>query len=99
MILEVYRGVGDRAGTPIIDPLLSDSVLQVRGRAEMNAHAHQLNQVDVDVVPRVGVRLGQLLSMQDVTSSVPVVAKIVGMSIRISRGNGIDMRLSVEQPV
>jgi len=34
MDVEVYRGPGDRAGQPIVAPLLSDDMLIVRGRAE-----------------------------------------------------------------
>lgn len=97
MIIEVYRGDGLRDGPPIIEPLLSDDALIHRGRAEMDAHAHAMNRVDLSVVFRPGFRLGQLIEATDPTSAHAYRAKVTGIQIRVTQA-AIDTRLNLEQP-
>jgi len=104
VIVEVYRGAGDRIGDPITVPLLSDAVLVTRGRAEMDAHAHQAMLVTLDIVPRPGVRLGQIIEAIDPTSATALRGKVTGVKIKVaSGGDGIGPRfdhvLTVEVPV
>ncbi|MFN3980156.1 MAG: hypothetical protein ACK4SA_07225 [Caldilinea sp.] len=97
MIIEVYRGDGQREGQPIIEPLLSDDALIHRGRAEMNAHAHAMNRVDLSVVFRPGFRLGQLVEVSDPSSARAYRAKVTGIQIRVTQA-AIETRVNLEQP-
>lgn len=97
MILEVYRGDGQREGTPIVELLLSDEALLQRGVAEMDAHAHAFNQVEMEVVFRPGFRLGQIVEATDPSTALPYRAKITGIQIKVSEA-AIETRLNLEQP-
>lgn len=97
MIIEVYRGLGSRPGTPIIEPLLSDDALIQRGIAEMDANAHAFNRVDLAVVFRPELRLGQIIEASDPSSATPYRAKITGISINVSEAL-IETNLTLEQP-
>jgi hypothetical protein len=97
MIIEVYRGQGTRQGTPIIEPLLSDDALIQRGIAEMDANAHAFNRVDMAVVFRPGLRLGQMIEANDPSSATPYRAKITGIGISVSEAL-IETNLTLEQP-
>jgi len=97
VIIEVYRGDGQREGSPITEPLLSDEALIQRGIAEMDAYAQPLNQVELSVVFRPGLRLGQLVEVSDPSLVAPYRAKIIGIQITVT-GDDIDTRLTLEQP-
>jgi hypothetical protein len=97
MIIEVYRGQGLRPGTPIIEPLMSDDALIQRGIAEMDVNAHAFNRVDLAVVFRPGLRLGQIIEASDPSSTTPYRAKITGISITVSEAL-IETNLTLEQP-
>lgn len=98
MIIECYRGAGDRTGHTINAPLLADDALIHRGRADMDANAHELNRVDLSIVFRAGVRLGQLIEANDPATGLPWRGKVVGMQISI-RQSEIEQTLNVEVPV
>lgn len=97
MIIEVYRGLGAREGTPVIEPLLSDDALIHRGTAEMDANAHAFNRVEMDVVFQPGFRLGDLVEATDPSTASPYRAKVTGIQITVSEA-AIEMRLNLEQP-
>jgi len=96
-VIEVYRGDGLREGAPIVEPLLSDEALIQRGIAEMDAHAHACNRVEMAVVFRPGFRLGQIVEASDPSTASPYRAKVTGIAIRVAEGV-IDTRLDLEQP-
>lgn len=97
MILEVYRGDGLRPGQPIVEPLLSDDALIHRGRAEMEAHAEPVDAVDITILPRPGLRLGQRVSYLDAASGRLVDARITGIELHAD-GDTLLTRLSLEKP-
>lgn len=97
MNIEVYRGDGLLPAPAIIEPLLSDDALLQRGIAEMDSHAHAFNRIELAVVFRPGLRLGQLIEASDPAAQRPCRAKITGISIDISAAS-IDTRLTLEQP-
>ncbi len=97
MIIEVYRDDGLHEGAPIVEPLLSDEALLQRGVAEMDAHAHACNRVDLEVVFRPGFRLGQLVEVSDPSCARPYRAKVIGIQITVSVAS-IETRLNLEQP-
>ena len=97
MIIEVYRGDGQRGGQPIVEPLLADDALIARGTAEMDANAHAFNQIDMAVVFRPGFRLGQIIEATDPSTARPYRAKVTGIQITISEA-AIDASLTLEQP-
>lgn len=95
--IEVYRGDGLRIGAPIGESMLSDGVLLDRGRAEMDANAHPLNQVSADVVFAPGLRLGQLVEALDPSTAMAMRAKITGVSITVTLAD-ISQQITLEQP-
>lgn len=95
MIIECYRGAGDKPAAHIDAPMLSDTALIHRGRAEMDARAHAINSVDLDIVWRTGLRLGALLDTTDPASNTPLRGKVTGISLKISEAN-ITTQLNVE---
>lgn len=97
MIIEVYRGDGARLGVPIVEPLLSDDALIHRGRAEMDANAHQMTRVELDIAFRPGLRLGQIVSVVSPASGGAFRGKIIGIQITSSHGQ-ITQRITVERP-
>jgi hypothetical protein len=97
VIIETYRGAGDRSGEPITEPLLADDALIHRGRAEMDAHAHQVTETTLDIVFRPGLRLGQLIEAADPAAAAPYRAKIAGVSITV-RPASIETGIEVERP-
>ena len=97
MIIEVYRGDGQRSGQPIVEPLLTDDALIARGTAEMDANGHAFNQIDMAVVFRPGFRLGQIIEATDPSTARPYRAKVTGIQITISEA-AIDVSLTLEQP-
>ncbi len=97
MILSVYRGDGLREGMPLVEPLLSDEALLQRGIAEMDAHAHAFNQIEMEVVFRPGFRLGQIVEATDPSTARAYRAKITGIQISVTEA-AIDTRINLEQP-
>jgi hypothetical protein len=97
LIIEVYRGDGLREGPPITEPLLADDALIHRGRAEMDANAHAINRVEMAVVFRPGLRLGQVIEAADPSNASPYRAKVTGIQITVSEA-AIDTRINLEQP-
>jgi hypothetical protein len=97
VIIEVYRSEGTRDGAPVVEPLLSDDALIHRGVAEMDANAHAFNQIEMAVVFRPGVRLGQIVEATDPSTASPYRAKVTGIQITVTEA-AIDMQLNLEQP-
>lgn len=97
MIIEAYRGNGLREGAPIVEPLLSDDVLLHRGVAEMDANATAFNRVEMAVVFRPGLRLGQIVEATDPSTASPYRAKLTGIQITVSEA-AIDTKINLEQP-
>lgn len=97
MIIEVYRGDGQRIGQPTVEPLLSDDALIHRGTAEMDANAHAFNQAEMAVVFRPGFRLGQIVEATDPSTARPYRAKLTGIQITVSEA-AIETHLTLEQP-
>lgn len=95
MAIEVYRGAGDHNGQPITAPLLSDDMLIVRGRAEMNAHAHRFVEHSGELMFRPGMRLGQLVQLPDPTTTNAVIAKVTGIVMSIALTDGPEPQLDM----
>jgi hypothetical protein len=95
---EFYRGAGDRIGTPIVEPMLNIIGIIYRGRAEMDAHAQRVQRIDADVVYRPGLRLGQLVALDDPIGAAPRRAKTTGIALSFADGR-IDCSLTLEEPM
>lgn len=95
--IEVYRGAGDQPGAPIIEPLLSDAALAIRGRAEMDQHGQQSQRADLEILFRAGLQPGLLLELDDMARETPMRAKVTGVSVRLDAGR-IDCTLTTEEP-
>jgi len=98
MMITAYRGDGLRvAPEPITSALLSDAALIPRARAELDANAHALIELDLAIVPRVGLSLGQLIATTNPATMGAQIGKITGISIDISQAS-IATTLTVECP-
>lgn len=95
--IEVYRGDGSRRGTDINESLLADVVLTQRGIAEMDAHAHQFNEVTLEIVFDPTVKLGQLIQCSDPSSAKLYRGKVTGISITAALPDVV-MVVDIERP-
>ena len=81
----VIRGAGDRKGEDIISPLLwTIEAKLARGTAEMGAHAEPMQSVSLTIVYRPGLRLGQLVEVNDSIQGASWRGKITGISHKMS---------------
>jgi len=97
----VYRGAGDRDGGEISAPLLGDSLLAAmsRGRAELDASAHQRQQTTLELVePRLDLVLGQLIAVSDPAQGERWIGKIVGIAHSPLAGES-PTTITVERPI
>jgi hypothetical protein len=91
------RGNGDKIGDDIIETLLSDNMLIVRGTAELNAHASLFNNITINAIYRAGIKLGDLILLQNVFFE-DCIAKITGITINIDEDGAITHTLELEKP-
>jgi len=85
--IEVYRGAGDRPGDDVADPLIGSLPCALaRGRAEMDAHAHQRTRVDATAVLLPGARPGLLARM--LAPDGGWAGKLVSVQHRLTVGDG-----------
>lgn len=98
MRIEVYRGAGDAVGDDVTEPMLGTlPALLERGRNELDELAHQKNSVDLDIVPKSGIRLGQLAKVAD-NISAGWIGKVTGIGISYSDAK-LSMRINAERPL
>lgn len=100
MIIEVYRGAGDRPGAEIRDELLGRSrqAALARGRGELDAHAHGWISTTLDLVePRLDLRLGDLIEVADPVQGVAWRGKITGIRHTCQSGSA-PTTLTLERP-
>lgn len=86
MPIELFRYDGLKVSEPVIEPLLSESSLLERGIYELNKSAQGSTNITASISYRGGLKLGQLVSLPDLTNSVPIKAKIIGIAITFSNG-------------
>lgn len=97
--IEVYRGAGDRPGDEIREALLNHSraAAVARGRAELDAHAHQRLSTTLNLVaPRLELMLGNLIEVNDAAQGTPWRGKIVGIKHSCAAGE-VPTVLTVER--
>lgn len=91
----VQRYAGDRDGGVITDGLLStDEAKVARGRSEMDANAQPMQEHNMEVVHRPGIRPGQLAEVQDQDQGETYRAKVT--SVRYHFVGGDDPSISIE---
>lgn len=77
----VIRGAGDRKGSDITEPLLySLEAKLARGTAEMDEHSEEQQVVDLTITYRPGVRMGQLVEVNDSIQGATWRGKITGIA-------------------
>lgn len=77
----VRRGNGLYPGDDIIDPLVVElSVGLARGRNELDDRAHALQDVEVTIPFRVGLRLGQVVKVIETVFGTTWYGKITGLT-------------------
>jgi hypothetical protein len=95
----VARYTGDRQGEDIVDRLLSSVDAQLsRGRAELDANATLQQTVDLTIVYRQGLELGQLVEVHDALQGRSYRGKITGISHRIDGGQVVTV-LNILKPL
>jgi hypothetical protein len=97
----VLRAPGDKQGGQVIDPLLTqlEAALE-RGRNELDEHATLQQQVQLKVVFRPGLRLGQLCEVIDSLQGATWYGKIIGISHQISPAPArVETVLDILRPV
>lgn len=84
----VLRGAGDKRGDDIVDPLLSQPVAAVeRGRNELDARAQPMQPIQLKIVFRTGLALGQLVEVVDAMQGAVWRGKVAGISHRVEGGD------------
>lgn len=92
----VQRGVGDRQGADIVDPLITAiDVALSRGRAEIDMNEN-LQDVSLTTVYRSGVRTGMLAEVHDQDQGTSWRGKIVGVQHR-NQGNQLTTVLTIKK--
>ena len=98
MSVEVFRGAGDKQGDPVIQPLLNEASLVVLGKHLMDANAQPFSKITADISYRGGLKLGDLVSIPNPSTSAQMKAKIVGLSLTFSNGSA-HQSLILERPL
>lgn len=90
MIIEVYRGAGDRRGDDIQEPLLGSSrqAALARGRGELNAQAHRWQRVELVLAYRDDLALGDRVAVTDAYTAdrPPWIGRVIGIAHQLSPG-------------
>ena len=88
MEIIVIRFEGDRCGEDIVDALLTTEAAGLsRGRAELDKASTAMQQVDLVIVYKSGIRTGQLAEVHNQLEGYVWVGKIVGIQHNIA---GVD---------
>jgi hypothetical protein len=94
----VYRGSGDKKGQDIVEALLSSTAAKLeRGRVELDEHALPVQSVSMDITHRPGVRLGQLVEVNDSTQGKTWRGKITAVAIKIAQSSHT-IELTIDRP-
>lgn len=79
--ITVRRGDGLHPGEDIVEALIKTlPVALERGRNELDDRAHALQEVDLMVHFRPGLRLGQVLEIEETLFGTTWYGKVVGLS-------------------
>lgn len=94
----VFRYLGDKRGEDITEALLSSDAAKVeRGRVEMDLHAMPNQTVSMTIVYRAGVRLGQVVEVNDSTQGASWRGKITGIVHKVTQAKHIT-ELTLSRP-
>jgi len=96
MMITAYRGDGLRSADQVVtEPLLSDTALLQRARAELDANAHAITEMSLQTIPLTGLALGQLASATDAATGALCIGRITGISIEASN-TAINTQITLE---
>jgi hypothetical protein len=86
VMVEVYRGAGDRPGGEIREPLLGTSLeaALARGLAELDQRAHSFERVTLDTDYRPELTLGAVVEVDDPLQGIPWRGQVIGVQHRFS---------------
>ena len=97
--LVVYRGLGTRHADTITEPLLSTpGLLRYRGTQEMDEYAQEYMTVDMTVIHRDGLVVGQLVRVAESIYAPYMYAKITDISY-ISDSQKTEARIVTRRPL
>ena len=96
MMITAYRGDGLRSADQVVtEPMLSDTALLQRARAELDANAHAITEMALQTIPLTGLALGQLASATDAATGALCIGRITGISIEASN-TAINTQITLE---
>ena len=79
--ITVRRGDGLHPGEDIVDPLIKTLPVGLeRGRNELDDRAHALQEVDLTIHFRAGLRLGQVVEVKETLFGTVWYGKITGLT-------------------
>lgn len=94
----VIHNAGLTPGKDIIEFILSSNLAQrSRGLAELGKRGSDIQVADMTIKYRTGLRIKQMVEVQDSLQGVSWKGKIVGISHRVDNGQ-ISTRLDIERP-
>ena len=86
-------------GDTIVDALLSNKTFAIhRGRQEMEANAQQYMTVDLDVIYRDGINVGDPIRVSEYINSPYLYSKVTDISYRIDSGS-VSMKVNTRRPL
>lgn len=96
--IEVYRGSGLVQGPDVTDPLIGSELCALsRGRAELDARAHARTRVNLIMLHRPGLRLGQMIRVS-VSGEPWWRGMITGIS-HVLDGGRVLTHLTIDKPL
>jgi len=94
----VFRYAGDKKGQDIVEALLTSVAAKLeRGRVELDKYAKPAQSVTMDIVYRAGIRLGQLVEVNDSTQGKSWRGKVVGIVHKIKKESHVT-ELTITRP-
>lgn len=94
----VRRGAGSHPGEDIVDPLITIlPVALARGRNELDERGSGLQDVQVSVPYRTGIRLGQVVRVRETLFGTTWYGKVSGISHRCELASD-ETTLTIKKP-
>ncbi len=94
--IEVYSGLGNKRGKDVIDALLGNEVLLVRGQREINKYAYQTSSIKLSTIWNPNIKLRDIVEVSDITNNIPYLARVTGIEIKQTISD-IEVLLSLEK--
>ena len=86
----VIRGLGDRPGDDIVEPLLATTAAALsRGRAEMDSRSTAQSEKQVTIPYTAGLRNGMTVQISDILQGATYIGKITAIDHDVTPGKDV----------